>query len=56
MFARRKRKVKFNGIASERFVLYFWKCEFRFNDDDEDILEVLSKKVLKIQALPRQAP
>ena len=44
----KRRLAKFNGIASFRFVLYLKECEFRFNNNDEDIFEILSKKVLKI--------
>jgi transposase len=44
----KRRLAKFNGIASARFVLYLKECEFRFNNPDEDLFEILSKKVLKI--------
>jgi transposase-like protein len=44
----KRRLAKFNGIASSKFVLYLKECEFRFNNNNEDIFEILSKKILKI--------
>ena len=44
----KRRLAKFNGVASERFVLFLKECEFRFNNKDEDVFEILCKEVLKI--------
>ena len=42
----KRRLAKFNGISSEKFVLYLKECEFRFNHSREDIFTLLSKYVL----------
>ena len=41
-FAKR-RLAKFNGCASDKFVLHLKECEFRYNHRDEDLLPVVKK-------------
>ena len=41
-FAKR-RPAKFNGCASEKFVLHLKECEFRYNHRDEDLFQIVSK-------------
>ena len=43
----KRRLAKFNGIASDRFVLYLKECEFWFNNEKQDLFDILCKKVLK---------
>ena len=42
----KRRLAKFNGVASDRFVLYLKECEFRFNNEKQDLFDILCKKVL----------
>ena len=44
----KRRLYKFNGIASARYVLYLKECEFRYNNRDNDLFDILCKKVIKI--------
>ena len=44
----KRRMVKFNGIASHRFVLYLKESEFRFNNPTGDLFHILCKNVLFI--------
>lgn len=46
-FAKR-RLSKFNGICSDKFVLHLKECEFRYNNKEESLYEVMCKKVLKL--------
>lgn len=46
-FAKR-RLSKFNGICSDKFVLHLKECEFRYNNKEENLYEVMCKKVLKL--------
>ena len=41
-FAKR-RLAKFNGCASDKFVLHLKECEFRYNHRDEYLFKVVSK-------------
>ena len=41
-FAKR-RLAKFNGCASDKFVLHLKECEFRYNHRDEDLLPIVKK-------------
>jgi len=41
-FAKR-RLAKFNGCASDKFVLHLKECEFRYNHRDEDLFKIVSK-------------
>ena len=43
----KRRLAKFNGIASSKFVLYLKECEFRFNNQNDDIFEIICKNILK---------
>ena len=43
-FSTRREKSR---IASDRFVLYLKECEFRFNNEKQDLFDILCKKVLK---------
>lgn len=45
-FAKR-RLSKFNGISSDKFILHLKECEFRFNNKENDLLQIMIKKVLK---------
>ena len=41
-FAKR-RLAKFNGYASDKFVLHLKECEFRYNHRNEDLFKLVSK-------------
>ena len=41
-FAKR-RLTKFNGCASDKFVLHLKACEFRYNHRDEGLFKIVSK-------------
>jgi len=41
-FAKR-RLAKFNGCASDKFVLHLKECEFCYNHRDEDLFKIVSK-------------
>jgi len=41
-FAKR-RLAKFNGCASDKFVLHLKECEFRYDHRDEDLFEIVAK-------------
>ena len=41
-FAKR-RLAKFNGCASDKFVLHLRECKFRYNHRDEDLFKLVSK-------------
>jgi len=44
----KRRLAKFNGIASAKFVLHLKECEFRFNNGERDVFDILCKNVLQI--------
>jgi transposase-like protein len=39
----KRRLAKFNGCASEHFVLHLKECEFRFNHRNEDLVPLVTK-------------
>ena len=43
----KRRLAKFNGVASSRFVLYLKESEFRFNNRENDVFNLLCKTVFK---------
>jgi len=44
----KRRMAKFNGVHSSRFVLYLKECEFRFNNQDQNLFSIMCKQILKI--------
>ena len=42
----KRRLAKFNGIASAKFILHLKECEFRFNNGEQDLFDILCKNVL----------
>ena len=43
----KRRLVKFNGIASEKFNIYLKECEFRFNYKNENLYDIMIKILKK---------
>ena len=43
----KRRLAKFNGIHSSKFVLHIKECEFRYNNKNKNLMEIMTKKVLK---------
>ena len=44
----KRRLAKFNGIHSSKFILHIKECEFRYNYKDKNLMEIMTKSVLKI--------
>jgi len=44
----KRRMAKFNGVASSKFVLYLKESEFRFNNQSENLFDILCNKILLI--------
>lgn len=41
----KQRLIKFHGVSKEKFPLYLKEMEFRFNDRNHDIFELLTQKI-----------
>jgi transposase len=43
----KRRLSKFNGMNSEKFILYLKECEFRWNNKDKNLCQILLKLIRK---------